>query len=463
MIELIKERSYTRKVFDLGGGKKNYHFHTAHQYYKDSGGLYLPINTALSFNNNSNVWRQDKASYACEIPLYADSPFVFHNQFEGTDHDIVAIPVCAHVQGISNYSSSEGNTVLYKDAFGKGIDLKVYAYWHGLKKVIIINKKPTDLKDLIFDFELILPVNAMVKGSNNMEWNKIDRLDFKDRVLKIGDEGKESYFNSASMWDSSYRHKKINRVGIELYVRDGKTYLRKIIPKEFLEEAIYPVYTDHPTNYASTVGDGFVGLSFMSTWNEVHDLENSGNYATQETNYVFSGFDSDASDFSIGRYFVPINTDGIVGTISSALLNIYVLFIGDDDNDGNDWVNVVQTSQSNTDSLEGNDYVKCGAVDNPIEGATRIDLTAGFTVDTFNAFTLNATGIGWINKTGVTKLGLREGHDAIDHAILSSGMIWDELDISGSEKITDPSQDPYLDVTTGAAAWVRGGKVKCIL
>jgi len=33
--EIVSERSYTRKVYDLGFGEKRYRFHIAHKHYKD--------------------------------------------------------------------------------------------------------------------------------------------------------------------------------------------------------------------------------------------------------------------------------------------------------------------------------------------------------------------------------------------------------------------------------------------
>lgn len=434
--------NYNTDVFKLEGNKKNYKCHSAHINYKTERG-FEKIDTTLSQDPSTKQWKQSKASYHCNIPEYADDWFEFYNAYEGANHTIKAKPVASHVKG-EYFKAKDGQGVIYKDAFGKGVNLKVYAYWHGLKKVIIVNEKPAEIADMSFDFEMQLP-NTKVKDRAGKEWNKLSKLDFKDKTLKIGEEGKESYFHNAMMWDSGELHENVN---IELYTKDGKTYLRKTIPKEFLEKAAYPVYTDHPTNYNPTAGDGWVEMT-TSNWSDTHS-STSGN--ADYTEVVFSsGTLNDSGFYSIYRVFSPIDTSGIddSSSVTSALLYLYALdgFIANTDNDGDDWLNVVQTTQASTTELVSEDFDQCGDVTNPTEGATRIDL--GNIIVGYNSWTLSSTGKGWISKTGVSKLGLREGHDAINSAIADNA--YNIVAFSTSED-TSGTQDPYLDVTVSAGA-----------
>jgi len=112
------------------------------------------------------------------------------------------------------------------------------------------------------------------------------------------------------------------------------------------------------------------------------------------------------------------------------------------DDDGDDWLNVVQSNPASNTNLTTADYDQCGsAISNPTEGATRIDF--GSIVETaYNDWTLNGTGNGWINSTGVTKLGLREGHDCINSAAASTNaVLMRAADNSGT------GSDPKLVVT----------------
>jgi hypothetical protein len=447
--ELTAQRTYNQDVFDLGNGQKNYKIHVAQINYKDTDGSFKKIDTAISANGFIGNWKSEKASYKSVLPEYADEWFEFYNGYEGANHTIKARPVCDHVKGEVFNGTSEGNFVLYKDAFGKGIDLKVYTYWAGLKKVIIINEKPADTKnDLTFDFELILPKRLessemkeapIVDAKSATSWNKEKALDFTSKTLKIGFDDKCSYFRDAKVWDSGELKQSVD---ISLYTKDGKIYLRKTIKADILEKAVYPLFTDHPTNYSVGVGDGVVSGSLNGSWDTVH------NATTGTADYGFGnsppGFLANTQYipvplYNVYRGFIPIDTSGIDdgATISSAKIYFYA-----NSKNGSGAIGVVQSSQASTSSLTGDDFDNCGSVHSPTEGATRVNV-ADITTSQYNYISLNSTGIGWIDKTGFTKLGFRESRDLDDTT--PTGQT-NYVTFNGSET-TGPSTDPYLEVT----------------
>jgi hypothetical protein len=203
-----------------------------------------------------------------------------------------------------------------------------------------------------------------------------------------------------------------------------------------------------PETYYSGAGDGYVlyGGSSTITWANVHHAT-AGDYAdyTGTTMYAESFESSDGTNYNgIQRSFLPFNTAALPddATITAATLNIYVSTTSDTDNDGYDYVSVVQTTQASTSSVVVEDYDQCGAVQSPQKGAADIDITdisAGYTV-----FTLNATGIAWISLTGWTQLGIREGHDVADHQIATNK---DNYVLFYSSAYTGTSRDPYLNIT----------------
>jgi len=88
------------------------------------------------------------------------------------------------------------------------------------------------------------------------------------------------------------------------------------------------------------------------------------------------------------------------------------------------------------------------AVTNPVEGndiAERKDIT-NIAVGQYLAFNLNTVGKGWISKTAVTKLGLREGHDAKNITFAGTTSQNDKVKLRSSE-YTGTSSDPILEVT----------------
>ena len=202
-----------------------------------------------------------------------------------------------------------------------------------------------------------------------------------------------------------------------------------------------------------SAGDGSIYKTSVS-WDSAHDATSGTNSShTASTAYVRSGKSSVGAD-QIERAFLPFDTSSLpdTATITDAKLKIYVESKLNNDNDGDDWVSVVQGSQPSTTSLSTADFDLAGSINTPTEGIAtteRKDIT-GITTGQYLIFTLNSTGQGWVSKTGATKLALREGHDVIDSAFTGSNSQFNELKFRGSE-YSGTSSDPILEVTyTGA-------------
>jgi len=160
------------------------------------------------------------------------------------------------------------------------------------------------------------------------------------------------------------------------------------------------------------------------------------------------------------RGFFLFDTSAIPdnAVISAASLYLYALSANNDDADGYDYQTVVQTFQATTSELVSSDFEDCGS-DNgsggrakytPIEGidsGDRLDID-NVTTSAYNSFPLNTTGIGWISTSSWTKLGMRDGHDAADHAIVppDSSNPYNQINWESSEE-SGTSKDPYLEVT----------------
>jgi len=182
------------------------------------------------------------------------------------------------------------------------------------------------------------------------------------------------------------------------------------------------------------------------------EVTNTAAFATAQPAATGDGSSDSGATFRVqvgisflARGFLLFNTAaiGASATIVSGVLSGFVDSGGksNNDNDGDDWVNVVQTNPASNTALGTADWNKCGdAVTNPTEGATRIDL-GSISASAWCDWTLNSTGRGWINTSGVTKLGLREGHDCINSAATATNA----LRIHSAD--TFDSVPPYLTVT----------------
>lgn len=219
-------------------------------------------------------------------------------------------------------------------------------------------------------------------------------------------------------------------------------------------------------------GDGYVTAG-SGSWFRNHNAADGDSVSTSTVTALARAKGIQSDDAIIVRAFLPFDTSAIpsIATINSATLSIYVTAKEDDDNDGLDYINIIQTNQPNSTILTYADYNNCGATTTPATGATAIDLTAGFTVSAYNTFTLDATGLTWIAKSGdtsscgttagVTCLGLREGHDLTDSSpgdALSNSLTFSTVEAA------DASQDPFLTVSYTAVAPVvikiNGGTIK---
>jgi len=435
-VEITADRTYNQQAFDLGDGTKKYEIHSAQIFYKDENGDFQKIDTTLSYDHDKGVFVMDKASYTVEIPEYADSAFEFTNMFEGADMAIKTIPWAYHVRGEA-YNTEEGNYVLYKDAFGSGNDLKVYAYWGGLKKEIIINKK-ISADELSFDFELQIPDDIEILNADGERWDKSSDLEFKDKTIRIGKDGKYSYVRNALVWDSGDLNMPVD---IMLYSKNGKIYLRKTIGKDILDTAVYPLFTDDTVNYYSGAGDGHVYSYSNTDWSTCYAGSNlSADYTWVSVSPMAYRYTDEGYSCYIYRVFFPFDTSAIDdgATITSAVFYFYVIDYKIDDLSGS--MNLVQTFQASTSSLETGDYNQVGSS----TGSSPISVSS---ISTFmyNSFILDSTGKSWIDKTGYTKLGIREYYDLTSSEPGGTG--YSAIGISTSEE-TGTGQDPYLEVVT---------------
>ncbi|HBV33047.1 TPA: hypothetical protein DEB72_00750, partial [Patescibacteria group bacterium] len=130
------------------------------------------------------------------------------------------------------------------------------------------------------------------------------------------------------------------------------------------------------------------------------------------------GGGSSSIKYKIERGFIPFDTSALPNDafITEVKLKLFVDAKLNNDNDGADWVTVVQGFEPNTASLSTADYDLAGSVNSPVEGVDvtqRKDIT-GVATGQYLTFNLNTTGRSWVLTNGYTKLAVREGHDVLN-------------------------------------------------
>jgi len=209
----------------------------------------------------------------------------------------------------------------------------------------------------------------------------------------------------------------------------------------------------HAVTLYAGAGDGYLS-NVNSTWAGARDATSATiTSSTDNTAQTGVGFTSSkSSTYSVIRAFLPFVTSSIPASavITGASLNVYVTSKQDDDNDGIDYMTVVQTSQATHTTLVAADFDNIGTTEG-ISSGQRKDITSVST-SAYLSFTLNSTGIGWIAQNGtssncsatagITCLGIREGHDNTNASTVGAGtwVVFYTSEQGGT------ATDPYLSV-----------------
>lgn len=155
------------------------------------------------------------------------------------------------------------------------------------------------------------------------------------------------------------------------------------------------------------------------------------------------------------RVFIPFDTSAITAgsSITAVTLSVWPTVKVNNDNDTIDYLTVVSTSQADHTTLASSDWGSVGA--EGVDSGQRKDITS-LTTGAYTTFTLNATGRGFVKTsgqssscsatTGITCLGIMEGHDFENSVPISNNAAGNSVTLSTSEN-TGTTQDPQLSVT----------------
>lgn len=343
----------------------------------------------------------------------------------------------------------------FPNGWGSGRHFRYEATSKALRKIVTIDSAaslPTPtVSNPWLELEFSLSSSNCDFWLDGVKWQRVNNI----RVITTSRIEIRSLDGSQVLWYLSApvaNDAKGKQITGEMEVRraggPGALFITIRIPKTWIDAAIFPIEIDPSTDFYAGAGDGQV-LHEGTVWATVHDAVD-GTTADYTGAVIRPWSRYEDPTYGIQRAFLPIDTAAIPDTdvISAATLNVYVINKSDGDNDGDDWFTVVQGFQASTPALVTTDFDQCGdAISNPTEGidtGERKDIT-GISTSAYLQFALNATGRGWISKTGFTLLGLREGHDVINSAIATGADVWNRITI-GSSEATGTATDPFLTV-----------------
>lgn len=245
-------------------------------------------------------------------------------------------------------------------------------------------------------------------------------------------------------------------------------YIKK---REFMERLVpgYPVFATVSTfnpdaNTENNSVDGYASMTTYSSqvtanaacvdaWSQARsgvgigsdDVTNALAITAYSYDVVFANPDWDCY-IDILRAFVLFNTATLPddASITASDFKLYVIYKGNGDNDGSDTINIVSSAPVSSTAIVAGDYDSLGTT----LYATAADITSVSTGG-YLTFALNGTGLAAVSKTGVTKFGVREGHDLANTRIANSTS--NDVGFSSADE-TGTSQDPVLEVTYTVSA-----------
>jgi len=145
-----------------------------------------------------------------------------------------------------------------------------------------------------------------------------------------------------------------------------------------------------------TIHDALTSSDAQDTGDDSYNMSEVGSSSTQDQwdHIVRSAFTFDTSALGAGA------------TISEAIFSVYIQGKGDYFNDS---IALVDVSLDAVNAVTTGDYDSFGTT----QQASNIDIT-DISTSAYNDWTLNATGKGNINKTGISQFGLRNESDRSD-------------------------------------------------
>ncbi len=201
---------------------------------------------------------------------------------------------------------------------------------------------------------------------------------------------------------------------------------------------------------ATTAPDGSSQYALSGIWSTTRNNA-TGNSTFSNRTSEFARTLESGGQHQIRRVMVAFDTSSLTDTdtVDSAQLQMYVSAKTNEDNDGFDYVGVIDWSPASSTSITNADY---GNTTFTKQSDTDTDI-GSITTSATNNFDLNSTGIGNIDLTGVSSYMIDLGH-SIDLQAPATGTT-NRVDFDMAEG----TNDPVLSVTHSAGGGGGGGSI----
>lgn len=457
--------SWNANVTELGNGLKKAEIFEGWANYPRSDGTWTPINPHMV--SVSGGWEARDVPFAFKAPATAlgeayfeadiNYDIISHSQITDAPLGIYvssldAVPVAGQLHDMDEDGIKD--SVLYPNAFPQWSADLIYVVVNdkapNLQKLIRFNTAPSANIDAQFRLRLSEDPDISVDETT---WN---RASAKAAVRGIGFRRKNSVarrgfgIRKSLIWDAG--KEKTAKVALDIRQSAGDLVLTKHVKAAFFRNAVLPVFADASlTVYPdagpseSTSTDGFVARSGFESFNS---LRTGAGTTADDTStdpgpaaYIHSVAGT-WQQINRGISLFDTSSLGASATVVSATYSLY----GRDAQSGISGQSAVvdRPTTSSQTSLTTSDYNLANWASS-MQSDTTI-ATTGWSTSGYNDFPLNATGVGNINTTGITYLGIRLSGDFnnIEPSFVSNQS--GNADAKGAEA-AGTSQDPKLTIT----------------
>lgn len=482
--------------------------------YKTPEGTWAKIDTTL--RQTAEGFVMDKAPFEFTAPLRSTGTAIFLNnnrwdQKNKENIDALPLSLLMTAEGVldvpgriehGKIRGTDADYVIYQGAYADGSDLIYYISFGGgpqLEKLVRLNASISQdrVYNFVYEYSRNVEFERDVNGKKT-KWQKSGVLSSRKEVVikPIGIDPRHGIgLKDFKIWDSNNNPRagiKSASVQVDIQPLTGNRYrMSKIVPASFFTaDVVYPVFTDITNLYFpedadhGTLVDGLVDDNSSITWATVRDKVTAQSVNdTGIDNIVAAIVYCDVGSYQIVRYFHLTATGdgvGINDTIDDARYSFYENgVVGDDINDGNDFVGIILTNPASETALaiEDFDSITDNAGTNPhtaaVEFRTGSDFPTSSTASSYDLtnitnaarfeLVLNATGTAAIGK-GVgarTKMGAAIGFDIINkpHAATPCAAAKQNYIRIDQGEGTNP---PFLELTISSSSPVAAGGVRKI-
>lgn len=224
-------------------------------------------------------------------------------------------------------------------------------------------------------------------------------------------------------------------------------YIENVSPMVRLAQSMVATTTVVNPNAApeSTSVDGYVTANSASSFSAARGKA-TGDAANDSGTTLRVAVGRNSSNiWEIDRMALYFDTSAIsTDVVSAATLEIYPTTVNDLDNDAQGYISVVAATLASNTAVVAADFDQFGTT----KLSDDIDLSTTAT-GAYKLWTLNAAGIAAVDGSGITKLGMREGHDIENANPTTTAGQFNRIICDAA----DGTNDPKLTVTHAAVTF----------